>query len=73
MADLKLSGISKPKGYYLQNEGPLDVRTVVTEIAHLETLVNNRIAYPGMVVYVNSTDNNRGLYVCESNKLNEGI
>lgn len=66
MAQLDLSGISKLGGYLLANEGPLDVRTVVTEYAHLAALVSGRIAYPGMVVYVNSTDNKKGLYICES-------
>lgn len=67
MAKLDLSGISKLGGYLLLNEGPLDVRTVVTEGAHLTELVTSRIAYPGMIVYVNSNDTDKGLYVCESN------
>lgn len=67
MAKLDLSGISKLGGYLLSNEGPLDVRTVVREYGHLAELVSSRIAYVGMVVYVNSGDTNKGLYVCESN------
>lgn len=67
MAKLDLSGISKLGGYLLSNEGPLDVRTVVTEKAHLTELVTGRIAYPGMIVYVNSADADKGLYVCDSN------
>ena len=70
MAKLDLSGISKLGGYLLSNEGPLDVRTVVTEKAHLTELVKGRIAYPGMIVYVNSGDADKGLYVCDSNTAN---
>lgn len=67
MANLDLAGISKLGGYLLSNEGPLDVRTLVTEKSHLTELVTSRIAYPGMIVYVNSNDADKGLYLCSSN------
>lgn len=72
MANLKLTGIGKNGGFLLSNKGPLDVRTVVTEYNHLADLVSENRAYVGMLVYVNSTDKTKGLYLCESN-VNDGI
>lgn len=69
MANLKLTGIGKNGGFLLSNKGPLDVRTVVTEYNHLADLVSGNRAYAGMLVYVNSSDDKKGLYICEN--LNE--
>lgn len=66
MAKLTLNGIPKNGGFLLSNKGPLDVRTVVTEYTHLAELVTGNKAYVGMVVYVNSTGEDKGLYVCKS-------
>ena len=64
--ELKLNGIPKNGGFLLSNKGPIDVRTVVTEYSHLSDLISGNRGYVGMLVYVNSNDNNKGLYICES-------
>jgi hypothetical protein len=64
--ELKLNGIPKNGGFLLSNKGPIDVRTVVTEYSHLSDLISGNRGYVGMLVYVNSNDSNKGLYICES-------
>jgi hypothetical protein len=65
--NLKLNGIPKINSFLISKELPLDARSVVTSYAHLSELVTTGVAYTGMLVYVNSADKTKGLYICESN------
>lgn len=63
MSKLTISGIEKLGPYCPPFKRPLDARLLVTEYNHLTDLVSDYGAYPGMIVYVNSTDDKKGLYV----------
>ena len=63
MSKLTISGIEKLGPYCPPFKRPLDARLLVTEYNHLADLVSDYGAYPGMVVYVNSNDDKKGLYV----------
>lgn len=63
MSNLNIDGIVKLNSFTLNKPLPLDARTVVTEYDHLNQLVSGNKAYAGMVVYVDSTGADKGLYV----------
>ena len=64
--NLVLNGTVLTGGFNVQAPRPLDAKAVVGHMNHLDQLVADELAYVGMVVYVNSDDNTKGLYVCTS-------
>jgi hypothetical protein len=54
-----LSGISVAAGFALKSKQPIDARLVVPSLESL----NPKWVYTGLVVYVDSTDETKGLYV----------
>lgn len=60
---MELKGIKLISGFALNSNQPLDSRAIVSSISELSSLVTEDIAYIGMIVYVNSNDDKKGLYV----------
>jgi hypothetical protein len=60
---MELKGIKLISGFALNSNQPLDSRAIVSSISELSSLVTEDIAYIGMIVYVNSDDDKKGLYV----------
>lgn len=60
---MELKGIKLISGFALNSNQPLDSRAIVSSISELSSLVTEDIAYVGMIVYVNSDDDKKGLYV----------
>jgi hypothetical protein len=54
-----LDGISIISGFALNSPAPMDSRTIVSNLAELDP----DYIYTGLVVYVNSNDDTKGLYV----------
>ena len=63
---MQINGISILSGFALNSKKPLDSRTVVDNYSNLSELVNAGAAYVGMMVYVNSTDEQK-VYICKDN------
>ena len=63
---MEISGINVLGGFALKSSQPLDARSVVDQYEDLAWLISSGNAYQGMIVYVNSTGEDKGLYVCKS-------
>ena len=63
---MSINGMNIQMGFALKSPQPLDARDVVTSKTELDNFVTAGVAYVGMVVYVESNDEDKGLYLCES-------